>query len=107
MAISIGIDIGSVSIKAAVVGTKEDEVLLKNLYSGKLFFPYNSIPEENDYFIVLSEYRRIKGQPLDAVENILSSITEILGDTELCLAMTGSGGKLAGKRYNAPVINEF
>ena len=106
MKIGIGIDIGAVSIKAAVISTSEQESLEK-LAQTKKFFRLSSVPEESGYNIVLSEYRRIKGRPLDAVEELLSSITDIIGEEDVVLSVTGSGGKLAGKRFHAPVINEF
>ena len=118
MAIGIGIDIGSVSIKAAVIGAEADNQSLQNLSDKKGFFLLESclIPDligdeekqkESESIIVLSDYKRIKGRPLDAVKDMLSSIIGVLGDTDLYFAVTGSGGKLAGKQYNAPVINEF
>ncbi len=106
MAIGIGIDIGSVSIKAAVVATKDEESLLKNLSEKKEFFQLESNNVSN-FITVLSNYRRIKGRPLDAVEDVLNSILDVFSDTDIYFAVTGSGGKLAGKRYNVPVINEF
>jgi len=120
MAIGIGIDIGSVSIKAAVIGKKtDDDQSLVNLADKKGFFQLESWNEKKEkqnsqfiihnsqFNIVLSDYKRIKGRPLNAVEDMLSSITSVLGSTDLYLALTGSGGKLAGKNYHAPVINEF
>ncbi len=107
MAIGIGIDIGSVSIKAAVIGTKDEKALLKSLSDKKEFFQLESAYYESELIVVLSNYRRIKGRPVDAVEDVLSSIINVLGDTEISLAVTGSGGRLAGKRFNASVINEF
>ncbi len=107
MAIAIGIDIGAVSIKVAVIGKNEDETVLNNLSGQKDFFRLNSLSQDNGHIIVLSNYRRIKGRPLDAVEDILSYVTGVLSEKDVYLAVTGSGGKLAGKRYDAPVINEF
>jgi len=107
MAIGIGIDIGSVSIKAAVIGTRDEKALLKSLSDKKEFFQLESANYESELIVVLSNYRRIKGRPIYAVEDVLSSIINVLGDTEISLAVTGSGGRLAGKQYNASVINEF
>ncbi|MFC1539441.1 acyl-CoA dehydratase activase [Candidatus Latescibacterota bacterium] len=111
MSVGIGIDIGSVSIKAAVVASEtEHNQILKVLTEKKGFFRPETCENNHnnsDLSIVLSCYKRIKGRPLDEAGDILSSITETLGDTKIYLAFTGSGGKLAGKQYNAPVINEF
>jgi len=107
MAVGIGIDIGSVSIKAAIIAEKKDEAVLQKLIEAKDFFQLDSENGSSDYMAVLSNYRRIKGQPLDAVNTIMTSIAELLDDDELHCSLTGSGGKLAGSRYKFAVINEF
>jgi len=107
MALGIGVDIGSVSIKVAVIGTKADESILKRLSDKKEYFRLTSVPEKCEHIIVLSHYRRIKGKPLDSVEDMLSSIFDVFGSEEAYCAVTGQSGKLARKRYCVPVINEF
>ena len=107
MAVGIGIDIGSISIKAAVVAEKKDEAVLQKLIDSKEFFLPDSGNSNSEYTAVLSPYRRIKGQPLDAVSAIMTSIAEHLDNNEFHCSVTGSGGKLAGSRYNVATINEF
>jgi len=106
MTIAIGIDIGSVSIKAAVVATGEDRHFVLPLGGIKGFSVY-TLPEERNTSIVLSDYRRIKGSPLDVVEDVLASIRPLLQEKPAFMVFTGNGGKLAAKQYDAPVINEF
>ena len=107
MAISIGIDIGSVSIKAAVIGTNDDREPVERLSQNKDYFSLDSRLNSSDYTIVLSKYRRIKGSPVDAVESMISAIVTALNIGKVYLAVTGSGGKLVETRYNVPTINEF
>jgi len=57
--------------------------------------------------IVLSRYHRIKGQPLDALEELLRPVVELLGTRTLHIVGTGQGAKLAASRYHIPVINDF
>ncbi|MCE5250665.1 acyl-CoA dehydratase activase [bacterium] len=107
MKVGIGIDIGSVSIKAAVIVNKEDKAVLRKMASHKEFFSFDTEQDNAAFAVVLSRYQRIKGQPLVAAQTILDSIMEFLDGGELHLTVTGSGGKLAGTYYNVPVINEF
>ncbi|MFC1574163.1 acyl-CoA dehydratase activase [Candidatus Latescibacterota bacterium] len=107
MVVGIGIDIGSVSIKAAVIVKKEDSSILRKLTEKKDFFYFEAVHEGSEYSSALSEYRRIKGQPLTAVENLLDTITEFFDGYELHLSFTGTGGKLAGNHYSVSMINEF
>jgi predicted CoA-substrate-specific enzyme activase len=111
MAVGIGIDIGSVSIKAAVIASEtEHSHILERLSEKKGFFRLDTCGKKENgsgHSIILSDYKRINGRPSDEVANILSSLTSSLENTEIYLAVTGSGGKRAGVQYNAPVINEF
>lgn len=107
MALGIGIDIGSISIKLAAIGGKNDEPLLDRLAESKEFFKPVSRSHSSGFSVVLSNYRRIRGRPLDALRKFLDVIFNITGGEEIFLVVTGSGGKLAGKCYNIEVINEF
>ncbi len=106
MSVGIGIDIGSISIKTALVGGPEDkDALLALSREPGYFLP--DFPASSQTVVVLSEYRRIKGQPLEALEDLLAPVRKILGEGPFHVAVTGSGGKLAGNRYGFPVMNEF
>jgi len=107
MPFGVGIDIGSISIKIAVVGKKDDEQLLNRLAATKDFFKLDSLSRCSDYTVVLSEYKRIKGRPLDVCKELLRKIINAAGSHEFPVAVTGPGGKLAGKSLNVPIINEF
>ncbi|HUT63421.1 MAG TPA: BadF/BadG/BcrA/BcrD ATPase family protein, partial [Anaerolineae bacterium] len=107
MAVGIGIDIGSISIKAAVVGKNLEELKVKKLVKDKDFFKLSSLSETSDLSVLLSTYKRIRGRPLDAFENFSQVISDALNGSEIHLAVTGSGGKLAGITYNALIVNEF
>lgn len=107
MAVGIGIDIGSVSIKAAIISDRNNESAILSLAEKKDFFKVAHNRANSNYTTILSRYRRVKGQPLKAVQDILTSITEHIKDDEVHITFTGSGAKLAGSRYNVHVINEF
>lgn len=106
MALGIGIDIGSVSIKLAIIGGDEDGSLLRQIAKNTGFFTLdrgNGTPAH----IVLSQYIRIKGRPLEALDTLLKPLRESMGDQALSVTVTGSGAKLAAAHYHARLINEF
>ena len=78
----IGLDIGSVSVNAVLMnGAKE---------------------------VLEDHYVRTRGQPVEAMRRALA---DMLGRTPASevrgLAVTGSGGKLAGEAFGCPVVNEI
>ncbi|MFA6470960.1 MAG: acyl-CoA dehydratase activase [Candidatus Latescibacterota bacterium] len=107
MAVGIGIDIGSISIKIAIMGGPEDETVIKKIAERPEYFLLDSPQSSPKSIAAVSRYKRFKGQPLDTLEELLVPISEILGDTAYGITVTGSGGKLAGARHGVKVINEF
>jgi len=65
MSLGLGIDIGSISIKVAVVGSQDNENIINMLAERKEFFKPESLSGVSDRSIALTQYRRIKGRPLD------------------------------------------
>ncbi len=107
MSVGIGIDVGSISIKIAVIGGKENDRALRKLAGHADFFLLESRSSASEYTIVLSRYRRTRGRPLETLEELLRTLRETLGDIPLHIAATGSGGKLVRNRLEVPMINEF
>ena len=107
MAIGIGIDIGSVSIKAAVAASGEHSQSIVSLTDIPGFSPVTSLPDDAIYTLVISDYIRISGNPRDAVADLLGKILNVVGAFQPSLAFTGSGGRLAASGHDALVINEF
>ena len=104
MGLRIGIDIGTVSAKLAVVGPAEH---LESLAAGPLeeIFPHPSGGGES---IGLSRYLRIQGRPLEAAETLLGEIFACIEPEEIESVMTtGSAGKLVGQDFGVPYENEF
>jgi predicted CoA-substrate-specific enzyme activase len=107
MAAGIGIDIGSISIKVAITGSREDEKSIREIAALQEYFSIDPPDSKPEFFSAVSHYKRFKGQPLDTLEELLYPVLEILGETKYRITATGSGGKLAGTRYGIRVINEF
>ena len=107
MGIGIGIDIGSVSIKAAVIADGDDAFLIEELDKSRHFTAHAYNRADSPYKVALSDYRRIKGEPGEAVDELLSQIAKHLDGHAVHFAVTGSGGKLVAAQQNIAVINEF
>jgi predicted CoA-substrate-specific enzyme activase len=107
MALGVGFDIGTTSIKAAVVGDVGDADILARIADSDAFFRPEGSFADSDIYPVLSLYRRIKGRPLDALEALRADLTAVLGNTPYSMTFTGAGAAIASDRYTVPVINEF
>ena len=107
MAIGIGIDSGSISIKAAVFADGADSEIIDILCAGGDYFEPELRDLDHSRRLALTEYRRIKGSPLDVFTEIYSNIQEIIGDRPSYAIVTGSGGKLVAGKTGFPLVNEF
>ena len=104
MGLRIGLDIGTVSAKLAVVGPAER---LESLASGPLE-ELVSHPSKGGESIGLSRYLRIQGRPLEAAGTLLGELFACLEAEEIESVMaTGSAGKLVGGAFGIPYENEF
>ena len=104
MGLRVGIDIGTVSAKLAVVGPSER---LDALAGGAIdsVFPH---PNGGGASIGLSRYVRIQGRPLEAAGNLLAELLGAAAPEEIESVMaTGSAGKLVGRAFGIPCENEF
>jgi predicted CoA-substrate-specific enzyme activase len=103
--IFLGIDVGSVSLKLALTGQVSCDVLKqiqhKLNYSCSLFYI------KGKPFLV-SEYIRIKGQPiLQTIEHIKKINESLDGLAITGIGFTGSTGKYIASELNYPFTNEF
>ncbi len=101
----LGIDVGAVGLKAAVVVDREqaDTLVRRNGEAGglRLLSPPGKA-------VLVAEYRRTRGRPLEATRQLLGELQEQLGtDKVAATVITGSGGKLVAKALNVPLCNEF
>lgn len=108
----IGLDIGAVSIKAALLGTGEAAERIHALAgSSPLWHPSGIKCRLNggeDVGVAVSVYRRTKGRPLEAARTILREIlTELPGSTVDGVRLTGSGANLVSSNLGLPEENVF
>jgi predicted CoA-substrate-specific enzyme activase len=111
MSISIGFDVGAVSVKLAGLGSREDYPMLARLAEASPTFFLPQLPRTNGFAeccVVLSNYRRLQGNPLRAASELLREFCEIMPEEAISgIRVTGSGGPAVARAFEARVENEF
>ncbi len=104
MSFFVGIDIGAVSAKAALV---TDDPSLQPERTG-VFSPLVEAPASTGRRIFLSPYRRTRGQPLAAATQLLDEMIAAVGAENIAgVCLTGGAARLAADALAASVVNEF
>jgi predicted CoA-substrate-specific enzyme activase len=107
MGLRIGIDVGTVSAKVAVIGPAERLERLIGPEDAPLcgLFPH---PAKSGEAVGISRYVRIQGRPLEAASKLLGELLSRIDPGEVDGVMaTGSAGKLVGRSLDFPFENEF
>ena len=108
---TLGIDIGCISLKAALVGRADDQDLFRDLlaqHPGLFEAPRDGLTLVGDAPVLVAQYRRIKGSPAEAAETLLGELLAVLPEGSVHGArVTGSGGRLVGPALDAAFENEF
>ncbi len=108
---TLGIDIGCISLKAALVGQAGDQDLFRDLLSRNpdLFqAPRDGLTVVDGAPVLVTLYRRIKGSPAEAAEALLGDLLGALPEGSVRGArVTGSGGRLVAPALDASFENEF
>ena len=111
MGVTLGLDIGSVSIKLSALGDPSDESLLQEIAGrGGSFIAFGDghRPGGNSQPLLVSRYRRIKGQPIQAAQELLKEILQFIPQEKVeGLRITGSGGRVVAEILKAGMENEF
>ena len=110
---TLGIDIGCISVKIAVVGGPDDRELFRTLASGSTLFHNPALegrvlPDPGSPPVLATVYRRIKGSPADTARELLSQVLAVLpAGVVMGVSVTGTGGRLVGQMLDIPYENEF
>ncbi len=111
MSLSVGIDIGAVSLKLAIVGDIEDENLLKKIADESDFFEFVNPKEcqaENLRPIIVSNYIRTKGKPFQRVYEVFENLVNIVPiDKIKGFRACGTAGILLSEILDINRDNEF
>ncbi|MGD0996708.1 MAG: hypothetical protein ABR941_00105, partial [Thermoleophilia bacterium] len=96
----LGIDIGCISLKAALVGEADERDLLTRgaAQAPDLFhLPASGLASAGERPVLATRYRRIKGSPSEAARALLDELFAVVpGDAVRGVRVTGSGGRLIG-----------
>lgn len=105
MGINIGLDIGAISLKLAALGTPADRPPLDRLSATHPQFRMTAIGGRP---LVLSEYRRIAGSPIQSTYDLLREFYESVPDVQVeGIRVTGSGSRTIAKVLGLFFENEF
>ncbi|MHC4064377.1 MAG: acyl-CoA dehydratase activase [Planctomycetota bacterium] len=108
MDIHLGIDVGAVGIKAAVVlpASMVDPVLNRDGAAAVLrLLP---TPECGDRAVLVAQPRRTRGRPQEATGELLNELAEYLGAKRIAaVGLTGSGSELVAEALGVPRYNDF
>lgn len=105
--LSLGLDIGCISVKLACVGDPEDREVLERLSRGDSGFRFlNAGWEEKP--ILIFPYKRLLGHPLIAASELLEVFADEIGEVPVAgIRTTGRGGKAVAQKIGGTVENEF
>ena len=107
----VGLDVGSVSVKLAALGGREDSCLVSRLADSSSAFFVAKLPSANGWAerpVVCSTYRRIQGNPLHATSQLLREFCAIVPQGSIAsIRFTGSGGRTAAFDFGAEYENDF
>jgi len=107
LALSLGIDIGAISVKLALLGGRTDRRALSQAAARLPSFQLLTSPDDVPP-VLLSEYRRVRGEPLRAVQELLAELCEAVTPSQIAgLRAVGSGARLLAERLDAPQENEY
>jgi predicted CoA-substrate-specific enzyme activase len=103
----LGLDVGTVSAKWALIGPREAIGALR-AREGSPVFDVHPYPGNPDGAIAVSAYRRIQGRPLEASVKLLGELFDHVSHDEIGdVIATGSAAKLVGGALGLTVENEF
>ena len=105
MGINIGLDIGAISLKLAALGKPADRATLEQVCAAHPEFRLISLDERP---LLLSDYRRIAGSPIQSTYDLLHELYEIIPEDRVeGIRVTGSGSRTIAKVLGLFFENEF
>ena len=105
MGINIGLDIGAISLKLAALGKPQDRAVLEALCAAQ---PEFRLTELDGAPLVLSDYRRIAGSPIQSTYDLLQEFYETVPEDRVeGIRVTGSGSRTIAKVLGLFFENEF
>ena len=108
MSICLGIDVGAVSVKAAMILPRDAAArVAADPAAANVLHPL-SVPAAADHAVLVVRSRRTRGRPLEVARTLLNELgTCVAADEMTGLTLTGSGAGLVAQALGAPMCNEF
>ena len=110
MGINLGLDIGAISLKLAALGRPADRAVLQTLCAANPVFRLTEFaaPDGKRLPVVLSEYRRIAGSPIQSTYDLLQEFYDGVPEKQIeGIRVTGSGARTIAKILGLYFENEF
>jgi predicted CoA-substrate-specific enzyme activase len=108
MGLYIGVDVGTVSVKVAILAEAESVEALSAASESTELFTGRPQPLSDGAAVLLARYHRIKGSPVTGTRNILEGIFAALSQADIeGVRVCGSGSDLVGRLLGAHFENEF
>jgi len=105
MGINIGLDIGAISLKLAALGKPADHAALEALCAAH---PEYRLLAFGDRPLLISDYRRISGSPIQSTYDLLRELYEVIPEDRVeGMRVTGSGSRTIAKVLGLFFENEF
>jgi predicted CoA-substrate-specific enzyme activase len=105
MGINLGLDIGAISLKLAALGKPGDRAILGELCESHPQFRLTELAGDP---LVLSDYRRISGSPIQSTYDLLREFYETVAEHRVeGIRVTGSGSRTIAKVLGLFFENEF
>ncbi len=105
MGINIGLDIGAISLKLAALGKPADRPALVTLREAHPEFRLIAL---DDRPLLLSDYRRISGSPIQTTYDLLRELYDVIPEDQVeGMRVTGSGIRTIAKVLGLFFENEF
>ena len=105
MGINIGLDIGAISLKLAALGKPGDLPILESLCAAHPEFLLRELDRRP---LLLSDYRRISGSPIQSTYDLLQQFYEVVPENLVeGIRVTGSGSRTIAKVLGLFFENEF
>src|ERR1039457_5333001 len=105
MGINLGLDIGAISLKLAALGKPGDRAILRELCESHPQFRLTELAGDP---LVLSDYRRIAGSPIQSTYDLLREFYETVAEHRVeGIRVTGSSSRTIAKVLGLFFENEF
>ena len=107
MPCQIGLDVGAVSVKAAVLADESAAERLCSDAARKLLTPV-ARPDGTGPTLWVSQYRRTRGRPVETATELLEEIIALVSSDDItALTVAGSGSASIARQLGVPLVNEF